>query len=154
MVWLRDQGGYPGTMIDVAAIKARFDMLSPILDERGRRLFAATEARAAGQGGILAVHQATGIARSTIGRGLAELRRGDGRLEGRVRRQGAGRKTATETQPGLLAALDELVQSSIRGDPEAALRWVSKSQRRLSAALARLHRRAKAGRPSAQAPGL
>jgi hypothetical protein len=101
-------------MIDVDAIKSRFDMLSPILDERGRRLFAATEAQAAGRGGIMAVYQATGIARSTIGRGLAELRLGADQLEGCVRRPGAGRKTATETQPGLLLALDELVQSSIR----------------------------------------
>src|SRR3954468_11577514 len=115
-------------MIDVDAIKTRFDMLSPILDERGRRLFAATEAQAAGRGGILAVHQATGLAHSTIGRGLAELRLGADPLEGRVRRPGAGRKTAAETQPGLLPALTELVQSSIRGDPQAPLRWVSKSQ--------------------------
>ncbi|MFL5255433.1 MAG: ISAzo13 family transposase [Rhodopila sp.] len=124
-------------MIDVDAIKTRFDMLSPILDERGRRLFAATEAQAAGRGGILAVHQATGLAHSTIGRGLAELRLGADPLEGRVRRPGAGRKTAAETQPGLLPALTELVQSSIRGDPQAPLRWVSKSQRHLSAALAK-----------------
>jgi Rhodopirellula transposase DDE domain len=124
-------------MIDVDAIKTRFEMLSPILDECGRRRFAATEAQAAGYGGILAVHQATGIARSTIGRGLAELRRGEDQLGGRrVRRPGGGRRKATETQPGLLPALNELVQSSIRGDPEAPLRWVSKSQRRLSAALA------------------
>ena len=54
----------------------------------------------------------------------------------RVRRPGGGGKPATKTQPGLLAALNELVEPSIRGDPEAALRWVSKSQRRLSAALA------------------
>jgi Rhodopirellula transposase DDE domain len=124
-------------MIDVDATKTRFDMLAPILDERGRRLFAASEAQAAGRGGILAVHQATGIARSTIGRGLAELRLGADQPAGRVRRPGAGRKTASETQPGLLPALTALVQSSIRGDPQAALRWVSKSQRRLSAALAK-----------------
>jgi hypothetical protein len=124
-------------MIDVDAIKTRFEMLSPILDECGRRRFAATEAQAAGYGGILAVHQATGIARSTIGRGLADLRCGEDQLGGRrVRRPGAGRRKATETQPGLLPALNALVQSSIRGDPEAPLRWVSKSQRRLSAALA------------------
>jgi transposase len=123
-------------MIDVNAIKARFEMLAPVLDERKRRLFAASEARAAGPGGILAVHQATGIARSTIGRGLAELRRGEAQLGGRVRRRGAGRKAAVEQQPGLLAALNELVQSAIRGDPEAPLRWVSRSQRNLSAALA------------------
>ncbi|MBV8616274.1 MAG: ISAzo13 family transposase, partial [Acetobacteraceae bacterium] len=55
-------------MIDTAAIKARFEAMAPFLDERGRRLFAASEARAAGRGGVEAVFRATGIARSTIGR--------------------------------------------------------------------------------------
>jgi hypothetical protein len=123
-------------MINVAAIKARFEALAPVLDERERRLFAASEARVAGHGGVVAVSQATGIARSTIDRGLADLKAGPADLGGRVRRAGGGGKPATETQPGLLAALSELVQSSIRGDPEAALLWVSKSQRHLSAALA------------------
>ena len=123
-------------MIDIAAIKARFEALAPVLDERGRRLFAASEARAAGRGGVIAVSRATGIARSTIDRGLADLRSGRLMFSTRVRRRGGGGKPATETQPGILAALDELVQSSIRGDPEAALLWVSKSQRHLSAALA------------------
>jgi hypothetical protein len=124
-------------MINVAAIKARFEALAPVLDERQRRLFAASEARAAGHGGVVAVSQATGIARSTIDRGLAELKGGPADLGGRVRRAGGGGKPATETQPRLLAALSELVQSSIRGDPEAPLLWVSKSQRHLSAALAK-----------------
>jgi len=123
-------------MIDIAAIKARFEALAPVLDERGRRLFAASEARAAGRGGVIAVSRATGIARSTIDRGLADLRSGRLMSSTRVRRRGGGGKPATETQPGILVALDELVQSSIRGDPEAALLWVSKSQRHLSAALA------------------
>jgi hypothetical protein len=123
-------------MIDTAAIKARFDSLAPFLDEREQRLFAASEARAAGHGGVMAVWRATGIARSTIGRGLADLRAGVEQLGNRVRRPGGGSKAATETQPGLLDALNELVQSSIRGDPEAALVWVSKSQRHLAAALA------------------
>jgi hypothetical protein len=123
-------------MIDVVAIKARFEALAPVLDERARRLFAASEARAAGHGGVVAVSRATGIARSTIDRGLAELRAGPLDLGGRVRRTGGGGKPASETQPGIVAALNELVQSSIRGDPEAALLWVSKSQRHLSAALA------------------
>jgi DDE family transposase len=123
-------------VIDLAAIKARFDALAPFLDERGRRLFAASEARAAGRGGIEAVSSATGIARSTIGRGLADLRAGAEAFGTRVRRAGGGCRPATKTQPGLLEALDELVQSSIRGDPEAPLRWVSRSQRHLSAALA------------------
>ena len=123
-------------VIDTAAIKARFDSLAPFLDEREQRLFAASEARAAGRGGVMAVWRATGIARSTIDRGLADLRAGVEQLGKRVRRPGGGSKPATETQPGLLAALNELVQSSIRGDPEAALVWVSKSQRHLAAALA------------------
>ena len=123
-------------MIDSAAITARFDALSPFLDERERRLLAASEARAAGRGGVAAVSRATGIARSTIGRGLADLRAGVMQLGNRVRRAGGGGKPAIETQPGLLEALNELVQSSIRGDPEAALLWISKSQRHLSAALA------------------
>src|SRR3984957_3885940 len=125
-------------MIDSAAITARFDALSAFLDERERRLLAASEARAAGRGGVAAVSRATGIARSTIGRGLADLRAGAVQLGDRVRRVGGGGKPAIETQPGLLEALRELVQSSIRGDPEAALLWVSKSQRHLSAALAEL----------------
>ena len=125
-------------MIDISAIRARFEALEPILDERGRRLLAASEARAAGHGGVVAVSQATGIARSTINRGLADLRLGALVSSTRVRRRGGGGKPAIETQPGLLESLHDLVQSSIRGDPQAALLWVSKSQRHLSAALAEL----------------
>jgi transposase len=123
-------------MIETAAIKARFTALSLLLDERERRLFAASEARAAGHGGIVAVARATGIARSTIGRGLDDLRSEALQSSQRVRRPGGGAKPATETQPQLLETLKELVQSSIRGDPEAPLLWVSRSQRHLSAALA------------------
>jgi hypothetical protein len=129
---------YPGVVIDIAAIRARFEALEPVLDERERRLFAASEARAAGHGGVVAVTRATGIVRGTIDRGLADLRSGAVMFSARVRRQGGGGKPATETQPGLLEALNDLVQSAIRGDLEAALLWVSKSQRHLSAALADL----------------
>ena len=123
-------------MIDSAGIKARFDALAPFLGERDRRLVAASEARVAGRGGVKAVCAATGIARSTIGRGLAELADGKDQNPGRIRRPGGGRKPKTETEPGLLEALGDLVQSAIRGDPEAALLWVSKSQRHLAGALA------------------
>ncbi len=123
-------------MIDIVAIKARFETLAPYLDERARRLFAAAEARAAGRGGVAAVSEATGVARSTIGRGLAELRSENAQLTRRVRRPGGGRKPKIETEPGLLAALEQLVQSAIRGDPGAALLWVSRSQRHLARALA------------------
>jgi transposase len=123
-------------VIDVAAIKSRFEAVAPFLDERGRRVVAASEALTAGRGGVKAVCEATAVARSTIGRGLAELRGGENHLGGRVRRAGGGRKAAIERQAGLLETLAELVQSAIRGDPQAALLWVSKSQRHLAGALA------------------
>ncbi|KAA5595409.1 ISAzo13 family transposase, partial [Blastochloris sulfoviridis] len=77
-------------MIDESAIRLRFEALCDVLDERGRRRFAAAEALAAGRGGVTAVMRATGIARSTIGRGLAELRAGEEFAVGRVRRPGGG----------------------------------------------------------------
>ncbi len=70
---------------------------------------------------------ATGIARSTIGRGLVDLGLGTTPFGARVRRSGGGSKPATQIQPGLLGALNALVEPSIRGGPEAPLRWVSKS---------------------------
>jgi len=125
-------------VIDGIAIKARFEALSPRLNERARRLFVASEARAAGRGGVTAVSNATGVARSTINRGLVELRSAEPQPVSRIRRPGGGRKPKIETEPGLLEALATLVQSAIRGDPEAALLWVSKSQRHLASALAEL----------------
>ena len=78
-------------MVDETAIQLRFEALDPVLDERSRRRFAAAEACAAGRGGIALVSRITGIARSTINRGLAELGEaasGDGPSR-RVRRAGA-----------------------------------------------------------------
>jgi Rhodopirellula transposase DDE domain len=114
----------------------RYDAVSPNLDEKGLRLFAASEALAAGHGGIVAVSEVTGIARSTIGRGLKELAAQDNAPpQNRVRRTGGGRKAAVVKQPGLIEALTKTIQSAIRGDPEAKLLWVSKSLRHLSDAL-------------------
>ena len=124
-------------VIDVAAIRMRYEAVAGHLDERGRRLFAAREARAAGRGGIAAVSRVTGIARSTIERGLKDLDREAAEWPyERIRRSGGGRKAATVEQPGLRPALRRLVASATRGDPRAALLWVSRSQRHLAAALA------------------
>ena len=124
-------------VIDVVAIRMRYEAVAGHLDERGLRLFAASEARAAGRGGIAAVSQVTGIARSTIGRGLKDLDSEAAEWPlGRVRRTGGGRKAATVGQPGLRQALSKLVASATRGDPQATLLWVSRSQRHLAAALA------------------
>jgi hypothetical protein len=120
----------------LAAIKLRYEALSPMLDERGRRRFAAAEALSAGRGGIAAVCKATGIARSTIGYGLQELRgKAPDSALGGIRRKGAGRKPLTETDPTLLSDLEGLVDPATRGDPMSPLKWTSKSLRNLAGAL-------------------
>ena len=93
-------------MINSGPIRERFAALSRHLSERDRRLWAASEARAAGYGGIAAVSAATGIAASTIGRGLKELASADTLDVGRVRRRGGGRKPLVKkdaNSPGRLA---------------------------------------------------
>ena len=128
-------------MVDEASIQLRYRALCPVLDERGRRLFAAAEAKSAGRGGVAAVARITGIARSTIIRGLAEIIAGsvDNPAAAvpatRVRRAGGGRKKLTQTDPTLLADLQELVAAATRGDPQAPLLWTSRSLRNLAAAL-------------------
>ncbi len=124
-------------MIDHGAIRLRCEALDPILDERGRRRFAAAEALAAGRGGVTAVARITGLARSTIGRGLAELRgeAAPAAAPDRIRRNGGGRKLLVVTDPTVLADLKELVEPATRGDPMAPLLWTAKSLRNLAAGL-------------------
>jgi hypothetical protein len=124
-------------VVDEAAIQLRFEALDPVLDERSRRRFAAAEACAAGRGGIALVSRITGIARSTINRGLAELgEAASGDMpRRRVRRAGGGRKKLSETDPTLLSDLQGLVEPTTRGDPQAPLLWTSRSLRNLAEAL-------------------
>jgi transposase len=124
-------------VIDDNAIRLRFEALDPVLDERGRRRFAAAEALAAGHGGVSAVARVTGIARSTINRGLAELREeATPRMPlDRVRRAGGGRKSLTAGDDTLLVDLQTLVAPVTRGDPMAPLLWTAKSLRKLAAEL-------------------
>ena len=110
-------------------------MLSPAMNERSRRLWAATEAIALGRGGIALVLRATGLAFNTVYRGMGELNRKEFLPPDRVRRPGGGRKKATALNPGLSRALDRLVEPLSRGDPESPLRWTLKSTRRLAAEL-------------------
>jgi len=111
-------------------------MLKHSLNERARRIWAAVEAHTLGYGGASLVAQATGISRSTIVRGMKEVRGGRGAEEGRVRRPGGGRKSATATNPHLRGALEQLVDPVSRGDPESPLRWTCKSTRLLARELA------------------
>lgn len=120
-------------MVDSSPIRDRFASLSPHLDERARRLFAATEALSAGYGGIAAVARATGIAVSTIGRGLKELKGVSSPAAAkRVRRPGGGRKALVSVSPALLSDLLALVEPTERGDPMSPLRWTCKGTRRLA----------------------
>ena len=120
-------------MIDIEPIRERFSAVAPFLDERGRRLVAAAEAFAAGYGGIAAVATATGVAPSTIGRGLKELAQDE--PSERVRRPGAGRKKTIAKDQTLLSDLEALVEPTTCGDPESPLRWTCKSVRHLAQAL-------------------
>ncbi len=113
-------------------IRAKYRALLPAMDERHRRMWAGTEARALGRGGIAVVTRAIGLARNTIVRGLAELAPKKPLDLSRVRRSGAGRKRATLLVPGLTTALEELVEPVTRGDPESPLRWTCKSTRHLA----------------------
>jgi transposase len=132
-------------MIDEAAIALRYAALAPVLDERGRRRFAAAEAQTAGRGGVQSLARITGLARSTIARGLRELN-GAAVAEtapGRIRRPGGGRKKLTVTDPTLLSDLQGLVEPTTRGDPMASLLWTSRSLRNLADALQAMGHRIK-----------
>jgi len=116
-------------------IQRRWEADGSKRDERGRRVFAASEACAAGRGGLAAVSEITGLARSTIGRGLKDLDRPPP-PGGRVRREGGGPRSLSDRDPTLLADLERLVAPATRGDPVRPLLWVSKSYDKLACALA------------------
>ncbi len=118
--------------MDAELIKARFDAIKPHLDERLRRLFAASEALALGHGGIIAVSQATGISRNAIARGMEELTAQPSLPKKRIREKGGGRKRAIDKDPTLKADLEALIEPLTRGDPESSLRWTCKSLRNLA----------------------
>ena len=113
-------------------IENKYQGLSGELSERARRRWAAVEAVSLGRGGISVVSAGTGLAHSTIRRGIRELDTGDTAPAGRQRRLGAGRKRAEDVDPGVQAALERLVEPESRGDPQSPLRWTCKSTRSLA----------------------
>ena len=121
-------------MIDESPLRIRYEAVRSSLDERGRRLSAAAEAKAAGYGGIAAASRVTKLARSTIGRGLKDLR-DPGSLGRKVRRKGGGSPRLATKDPTLLADLERLLEPATMGDPMRPLRWVSKSHDKLARAL-------------------
>jgi hypothetical protein len=124
------------------AIREKYQVVEPFLSERGRRAWAAAEARALGWGGATLVASATGIARNTVLAGLREL--GSATTASKQeqvvwdRRAGAGRKRLTEVDPDLKQSLESLVEPNTRGDPMSPLRWTCLSMEQLSATLAKM----------------
>jgi transposase len=122
-------------------IRTRFEKLAPFLDERMRRLVAASESLTIGFGGTSEVSRQTGVSRRAIIQGIKELDEVSSAPTGRVRRAGGGRKKTTDTDLSLKPDLERLVDPVTRGDPESPLRWTCKSVRKLSEELNRLGHR-------------
>ena len=127
----------------IEGIRRKFAALSPVMDERMRRQWAAAEAVALGWGGVTAVARATGLAWNTIKAGMRDLderaERPGQAVEDRIRRRGGGRKRLTETDPRLLGALETLVDPATRGHPQSPLRWTCKSTAKLAEELTRMN---------------
>jgi Rhodopirellula transposase DDE domain len=121
-------------MVDREPIRQRWETFGSKLDERGRRLFAAAEVRTAGRGGLAAIAEITGLARSTIGRGLEDLD-APALPDNRVRREGGGRHEIADVDATLVPDLQHLAEPMTMGDPMRPLKWVSKSPAKLAAAL-------------------
>jgi len=129
----------------ITQIRQKYLALRPEMDERMRRQWAAAEAMYLGWGGVTAVAQATGLSRVTLMSGLRELELPVAQREeeaGRIRRPGAGRPPLIESDPELLAALEALIEPTVRGDPQSPLRWTCKSTRHLAEELTRQQHRA------------
>jgi transposase len=122
----------------LAGVRARFQALEKVLDEKSWRLLVATESRSWGPGGVSSIAEATGVSRRVVRQGLKELDEVPTHPPGRVRRPGGGRKRISERDPTLTADLEKLIESTTRGDPERCLRWTCKSVRKLAEELSGL----------------
>src|SRR3989338_6903034 len=120
---------------NIQIIKGKYEAIFDCLTEKGRRLWAASEAISYGYGGTSLVSQAIKMSRTTIHQGIKEIRDSSNSLKGRLRKQGGGRKAIKTKQPDLLKTLDRLVEPTAKGSPMISLRWTSKSVRNLAQAL-------------------
>ena len=117
--------------MEIAEIKLRYEMLLPFLDERLRRIVAATEANVIGWGGISIVSRETGLCREAISLGCKEIEHPE-KVTERIRKLGGGRKRTTDKDITLKSNLEMLIEPDTRGDPESPLRWTCKSTRKLA----------------------
>ena len=119
-------------------VQRRFELLGEHLDERAKRLWASAEALVLGRGGSSVVQAATGISKPVLTAGMRELKGEVPLAEGRVRREGGGRKRTEQSDPTLLSDLEKLLEPTAMGDPESPLRWTIKSLRTLAEELGRM----------------
>ncbi len=129
----------------IERIRRKFQALTPVLDERSRRQWAATEAMELPWGGVSSVASATGLSRTTVAVGIRELREQTAAPGPGIRRPGGGRTHLVDTDLELWAALDALIEPVTRGDPESPLRWTCKSTRKLAEELRRQNHPVSAG---------
>lgn len=135
-------------MTTIEEIKSKFTALAPVMDERVRRLWAASEAQILGWGGISLVAEATGMKRQTIATGIKELQQlakqppTNKARQQPVRRPGGGRQRTEQSDPKLLLDLEALVEPLTRADPMSPLRWTCKSTGQLADELTRTGQRA------------
>lgn len=124
-------------MKETEDLKRKFHVMWPVLDERARRVTAATEALSLGYGGVSLVSRACGLSRQTITQGIREIKAGLSDLSGHVRRPGAGRKSITASDPQILSSLEKIIDCQTRGDPQSPLRWICKSTRSIALVLSK-----------------
>jgi transposase len=121
---------------DISGLKTRIETMLPILDERQRRIFLATEAKAIGYGGVSQISALSGVSRITITQGVKEIESGNIiQSDSRCRRKGGGRKSVSEVQPRIIQELDNLLDGNVSGNPMKPLMWTSKSLRNIEKAL-------------------
>jgi hypothetical protein len=124
-------------MRTLAELREKFRSVWPHLNERTRRIMAASEAVALGYGGVSLVRRACGLSRKAISKGIREIKERSVLPEGRIRRPGSGRKPITTSDPRLVDTLEKMIDHQTRGDPESPLRWICKSTRTIAWALGR-----------------
>lgn len=126
--------GHKTAKEQIAIVGQKYETLKPYLNERSRRIWAATEARLLGYGGQKIVHEATGLSGTTIRRGLVELGTAEGERVGleRIRKTGGGRKSKIMLDKSLNSDLARMIEATTCGDPETPLFWTSKSTRALA----------------------
>lgn len=120
------------------AIRKRYREVAPVLDEQGRRRFAAAEALALGRGGVSLMARITGLTRPTIYRGISDIRNKRSAGPGRIRKGGGGRKSKETQDPTLVADLKRLVEPVTRGDPMRVILWTARSLRTLAKELSKV----------------